>query len=533
MILSVQGVCYVHPNRALLFSDLYFSIKRGDKVALVGHNGSGKSTFLKLIAGALRPSAGTVTMEPGTLPAYYIPQATGAPGTESVAEALGIEPQLRALRAVLAGNPSAENLDRLDEDWDLEERLEEAFRHWGLGGLDPLRPMDSLSGGERTKVYLAGMLIRRPDLVLLDEPTNHLDADGRRLLYDYVRTTDRTLLIASHDKTLLNLLETVVNLHNDGLTVYGGNYAFFTAQKRIEAEAFSRELKTKEKMLRKARETERESLARQQKTDARGHKKQRKAGMPVIVMHALKNGAENSTARIKDIHAQKVNALSRELERLRDAIPDPDKIKMSLEDSGLHKGKWLVRAHGIRASYGDRMLWREGLYFQLTSGDRVALKGPNGSGKTTLVKLVLGTLAPASGRLERVAFSSLYLDQDYSILNPELSIYEQAQLCNTGGLEEHEVKTRLHRFLFTSSDWQKTTGMLSGGEKMRLILCCMTIRPGLPDLVILDEPTNNLDMQNVEILCKAIVAYKGTLLVISHDELFLNEIGIDRFIPVG
>ena len=170
--------------------------------------------------------------------------------------------------------------------------------------------------------------------------------------------------------------------------------------------------------------------------------------------------------------------------------------------------------------------------FQLFSGDRIALQGQNGSGKTTLVRLLLGQLTPVQGKIERQSFRSIYLDQTYSILSSHLSIYEQAQQFNSDALPEHEIKIRLNRFLFGKDDWNKPCQLLSGGEKMRLILCCLTIQQQSPDLIILDEPTNNLDLQNIRILTRAIQLYKGTLLVISHDAVFLQEIPINKVIKL-
>jgi ATPase subunit of ABC transporter with duplicated ATPase domains len=156
------------------------------------------------------------------------------------------------------------------------------------------------------------------------------------------------------------------------------------------------------------------------------------------------------------------------------------------------------------------------------------LKGLNGSGKTTLVKIILGKLESQTGTVYRSDNKVIYIDQDYSLIDNHLSVYEQAQQFNVSALQEHELKIRLNRFLFTKDDWDKSCSALSGGEKMRLILCCLTIRNQSPDIIILDEPTNNLDIQNIEILTAAINEYQGTLIVVSHDETFLEQIKIEH-----
>ena len=509
----------------MLFSDIDLSIGKQDKIALIGNNGTGKSTLLQILSGNLKPSEGLVKTDSEP---YYVPQHFGQFNGNSIAHALGVSDKLTALKEILDGKVTDENLALLDDDWAIEERCAEAFTHWKLDGLDLNQKMDSLSGGQKTKVFLAGILVHRPEIVFLDEPSNHLDKTARNMLYDYVKSTTDTLVVVSHDRTLLSILETTIELSKRGLTVYGGNYDFYTEQKKIESDAVNQDLKSKEKALRKAREVERESLERQQKLDARGKKKQEKAGLPTISMNTFRNNAEKSTSRMKGVHAEKVGGISQELSQLRAALPDTDKMKVDFDNSALHTGKILMTAKNVNFGYGDNLLWKKSLDFQITSGDRIVVKGSNGSGKTTLIKMILGEFQPRSGTINRAEVKSIYIDQDYSLINDARSIYQQTQLFNSGALQEHEVKIRLNRFLFTKEYWDKPCKVLSGGEKMRLILCCLTISNQAPDIMVLDEPTNNLDIQNVEILTGAINEYKGTLMVISHDGHFLEQINVEK-----
>ena len=231
---------------------------------------------------------------------------------------------------------------------------------------------------------------------------------------------------------------------------------------------------------------------------------------------------------MKDVHAEKTDAIAQEVSELRKAMPDKDKMKMGFDDSALHRGKILITANNINYGYNNRLLWKEPLAFQIISGERLVIKGVNGSGKTTLIKMILGELKPLSGNLYRADdVIAIYIDQDYSLIDNRLTVYEQAQQFNTGQLQEHEVKSRLTRFLFTKHHWDKPCKALSGGEKMRLILCCLTIKSQAPDIIILDEPTNNLDIQNIEILTDAVNEYHGTLIVVSHDAYFLEQIGVE------
>lgn len=528
-MLILQGLTYVHPNRDLLFSALNLRINKNDKIALIGNNGLGKSTILKILSGNLSPSKGVLRVE---VKPYYVPQIYGQYNNYTVAEALGIADKLNAFYEILEGRVTESNLETLNDDWSIEERCKEGLAFWGLDQLDLMQKLESLSGGQKTKIFLAGIHIRQPEMVLLDEPSNHLDDSGRMILYRYLASTDHTLLVVSHDRTLLNLLDVVYELNKGGITVYGGNYDFYIEQKKIVTQAQEHDLKNKEKALRKAKEIEKESVEGQQKLDARGKKKQEKAGLPTISMNTLRNNAEKSTSKIKGIHAEKVNEISKDLSQLRREMADVDKMRMSLGPSGLYKGKILITAEHINFQYDNQLFWGNALSFQFTAGERIAIKGLNGSGKTTLIKMILGVLAPWSGLIKCADLNAVYIDQDYSLIQSDLSVYEQAQSTNSGTLQEHEIKIRLNRFLFTEEFWAKPCALLSGGERMRLMLCCLTIGTQAPDVIVLDEPTNNLDIQNIEILTAAVNEYRGLLLVVSHDEYFLNQIGIERFISL-
>lgn len=518
---TLQQVTYLHPDKDLLFDNIDLSIPTYAKAALIGNNGAGKSTLLKLLAGILTPASGNVHSDSQP---YYIPQHFGQYDHLNIAQALQIDAKINALHSILEGDVSAVNMTILDDDWNIEERCATALLHWGLHGFSLSQPMSTLSGGQKTKVFLAGIAIHNPDCILLDEPSNHLDSHGRGLLYNLIEQTTTTVIIVSHDRQLLKLPNLIYELSTKGITTYGGNYDFYLAQKQVENNAMAQDLKSREKALRKARETERETMERQAKLDARGKKKQEKSGLPTISMNTFRNNAEKSTARTKGMHEEKVGQLAESLQELRKELPDIDKMKLGFQNTNLHKGKLLVNAQGINFSYNEAPLWLQPLSFQVNSGERLAIKGLNGSGKTTLIKMIIGALSPTIGNITSHAGKTVYIDQDYSLINNQLTVYEQAQLFNKSGLQEHEIKIRLTRFLFTMEYWDKPCSTLSGGEKMRLLLCCLTIDAQAPDMIILDEPTNNLDIQNVGILTAAINAYEGTLFVISHDQYFLEEV---------
>lgn len=525
----LQNISYLHSNKDLLFDTITFTVNHHEKIALIGNNGVGKSTLLKIIAGTLEAADGLLKTDSKP---YYIPQIFGQFNSLTIAQALQIEDKLKALQEILNGNVSEENLNTLNDDWTIEDRCKEALLYWQLQDLDWNQKLETLSGGQKTKVFLAGISIHEPELVLLDEPSNHLDVEGREILYGFIKNTSSTLLIVSHDRKLLNLLNAVYELSKHGITVYGGNYDFYTEQKQIENNALSQDIQSREKALRKAKEKERETLERQNKLDSRGEKKQKKAGVSRIMMNTLRNSAENSTAKSKAVHTEKIGGISKDLQELRSSLPDIDQMKFGFDKTNLHKGKILFTATDINHSYENHLLWKNALSFQIISGQRVALKGLNGSGKTTLIKIIMGQLQPKNGKVYKPESKTIYIDQDYSLIENQISVYEQAQKFNISGLQEHDIKMKLNKFLFSQNDWNKPCFALSGGEKMRLMLCCLTINNQAPDIIILDEPTNNLDIQNIEILTAAINEYKGTLIVVSHDTIFLEEIQIDDFIKL-
>ena len=539
MSISIQQISYIHPDKEVLFSDLNFAISKGQKLGLVGNNGCGKSTLLQIIAGQLSPSSGVI-VRPDDL--YYIPQHFGQYDSLTIAQALRIERKQQALHAILSGDASNENFVVLDDDWNIEERSIAALDLWGLGQFTLSYPMNLLSGGEKTRVFLAGMDIHHPSVILMDEPTNHLDSSGRQRLYDWVEKCRSTLLVVSHDRTLLNLLPEICELEKHQINYYGGNYEFYKEQKTLMQEALQQRIEEKEKALRIARKVARETAERRDKQNVRGEKNNIKKGVPRIVLNALQGKSEKSTSKLNSTHQEKAEKLTSERNQLRSSLSPTATLKTDFNSSSLHTGKILVTAKEINFGYhpnsdsndiqnnGDfkLQLWQTPISFQLKSGDRLRIEGVNGSGKTTLLKLITGQLQPQEGNLTRMEFTYVYLNQEYSIIDDRNSILEQAYAFNNRNLPEHEIKIILNRYLFPASEWDKSCRKLSGGEKMRLAFCCLMISNNTPDMFILDEPTNNLDIQSIEIITATIKNYTGTVIAISHDDYFIQEIGIEQ-----
>ncbi|WP_175628860.1 ABC-F family ATP-binding cassette domain-containing protein [Bacteroides acidifaciens] len=559
MPISIQQISYIHPDKEVLFSDLNFAISKGQKLGLVGNNGCGKSTLMQIIAGQIPPSSGVI-VRPDDL--YYIPQHFGQYDSLTIAQALHIDSKQKALHAILEGDASTENFALLDDDWNIEERSIAALDSWGIGQFPLSYPMHLLSGGEKTRIFLAGMDIHTPSVILMDEPTNHLDSSGRQRLYDWVEKWRSTLLVVSHDRTLLNLLPEICELEKHQITYYGGNYEFYKEQKALMQEALQQRIEEKEKALRIARKVARETAERRDKQNVRGEKANIKKGVPRIVLNALQSKSEKSTSKLNSVHQEKAEKLTDERNQLRGSLSPTAALKTDFNSSSLHTGKTLVTAKEINFGYyptlndndsqnendcpsendtscsnGNnppaQLLWQTPISFQLKSGDRLRIEGTNGSGKTTLLKIITGQLQPQEGTLTRADFSYVYLNQEYSIIDDRNSILEQAYAFNSRNLPEHEIKIILNRYLFPASEWDKSCRKLSGGEKMRLAFCCLMISNNTPDMFILDEPTNNLDIQSIEIVTTTIKNYAGTVIAISHDNYFIQEIGIDQSIALS
>lgn len=244
-MLILRNVSYIHPDKDVLFEHLNLNLFDNEKIALVGNNGSGKSTFLKIIAGFLPPAAGDIVSDS---PPYYVPQIFGQYNDLTIAEALRIDQKLRALKEIMEGKVTEENLTLLDDDWNIEERSIEALYRWNLNEVALTQKLGTLSGGQKTKIFLAAIDIHRPRFVLLDEPSNHLDNAGRELLYNFILSASCSVLVVSHDRTLLNLLPQICELNRKGISLYGGNYDFYLEQKRIESTALNEDVKAQKRL---------------------------------------------------------------------------------------------------------------------------------------------------------------------------------------------------------------------------------------------------------------------------------------------
>ncbi|MBC9929492.1 ABC-F family ATP-binding cassette domain-containing protein [Chitinophaga qingshengii] len=524
MLLTAQHIHFQLPPNRVLFDDLHFTLDKNDHAAITGDNGAGKSTLLKILAGILAPQSGTIIRN---APLYYVPQHFGQFNDRTVAQVLGIDAKIHALQAILNGDTQESHFDVLGDDWDIMERCEQLFARWNIAHIPLTTAFSQLSGGEKTRTFLAGSDLVAPAAILLDEPTNHLDKTARAQLYEWVDRSSKALLVVSHDRQLLELCHPIWELSNARMQVYGGNYSFYESKKAEEKAALQQQIAHAEKTLKEARAAQQQAFEKQQRENARGNKSRKEGGLPKILMNGRRDQAAKTTARQQEAHAEKVAGLQATL----DAASSNDQVARIMKGHFAtppgHKGKILVQAEKLNYAHpGNEPLWPQPLDFIIKSGDRLAIAGNNGSGKSTLIKLITGKLPPQQGRLYVASFSSLVLDQDYSDIDRSKTVWQQAADNNEIKLPEGALNTMLVRFLFGPDTWSKSCSALSGGETLRLALCCMTLRSQSPDMIILDEPTNNLDLTNIQMLTQIFAAYQGTLVVVSHDARFLSETGV-------
>src|SRR5690625_3740694 len=462
MQIITKDISFTLPKGKQILHNINFSIGDQAKAALVGDNGTGKSTLLRFASGTLSPQKGSIKVT-GT--SWFIPQHYGQFDSLTVAEALQIHPKITALQAIENGLSDPYHFETLSEDWTIHERLQNALSQWGLFSVQADTPFRSLSGGQKTRVFLAGIELHHPDILLMDEPTNHLDRPARQQLYHFIRQTSCTLLIVSHDRELLELCNPIHELSSAGMQTYGGNYSFYEEQKQIETEALEQKIEHTKKEISAARKAHRETMQRKQKMDARSARKGKTANLPPIVKNARGSKAENSASRLNEVHTSKNKAEKAHLKQLTQLKRESKQESLSVSNSNLHTGKILFEAKQMNIGWPDSgCLWETPRSFVIKSGERIRISGRNGSGKSTLLHTLTQQLKPAFGELSFHADSVFLLDQEYQLINRKRSVLEQAKRFNENQKPDHELKTLLVRLLFEPSVWDQPCQTLSGGE---------------------------------------------------------------------
>lgn len=524
---SVAGLGWHTPGGDPLFTNLTLSFGR-QRTGLVGRNGTGKTTLMRLLAGALTPDAGAIQRPPsiGVLhqnPAM-IPELDPA---ATIADLFGGTDQLALLERADRGMATAEDL--AIADWTLEVRLQAALHRLGLQH-PPETPLAALSGGQRTRANLAALMFADHDALLLDEPTNHLDQEGRQYVVQALRDWQGCAVVASHDRTLLEEMDVIVELTSLGAKSYGGNYSFYRNAKDAALRAAQQDLQQAEHRLREVQTLAQRAAERKARTDRQGKQLRASGSQSKLLLDAAKERSEGSASSAARLRARQAAAVNAALRTAKEAIEVLEPLKMEIPTCDLPPSREVLRIEGLQFGYKASPPLFSNLSFALHGPARVAIEGANGTGKSTLLACIEGRLKPQKGSVT-LSVPHALIDQDLSLLHPDETVIEAIARMDPDATENHR-RAMLARFLFRGSDAERRIGTLSGGQRMRAALACTLGHSQPRQLLLLDEPSNHLDMEAVETLEAALNGYAGALLVVSHDPEFLQRIGIERRIAI-
>ncbi|WP_020661623.1 ABC-F family ATP-binding cassette domain-containing protein [Amycolatopsis benzoatilytica] len=518
----LSGLSFSWPDDTPVFDQLSATFPAG-RTGLVAPNGAGKSTLLKLIAGQLKPAAGSVTVD-GVL--GYLPQDLPLTAERTVAEVLGVDAILKAITAVEGGDAAEEHFTTIGADWDVEDRTRAQLDRLGLGDVALDRLLGTLSGGQVVSLGLAAQLLRDPDVLLLDEPTNNLDQTARHQLRAVLDDWSGCLLVVSHDRALLDRMDRIAELGPDEIRFYGGNFTEYEQAVQAEREVAEKNIRNAEQEVKREKREMQQARERAAKRASNAQRNLSSAGLPKIFAGTMKRNAQESAAKADGAHASRVSAAKAKLDQAERSLREEQKISLELPKTAVPQGRTLFDGKHLKVR---DLFAGEGADLSIRGPERIALTGPNGVGKSTLLRLVHGTLAPDAGEISRADSRIAYLSQRLDLLDLDRTVAENL----AGAAPEMLPADRMNllaRFLFRGARAHLPVGGLSGGERLRATLACVLFAEPAPQLLLLDEPTNNLDLVSAGQLESALNAYQGAFVVVSHDERFLAEIGVDRWL---
>lgn len=525
--ISLHDVSFHLPNSQVTFKHINIALEQ-QKIGIVGENGVGKTTLIKLLNGQLNPDAGLIQRK-GT--ALTLPQSHNEfPENVLISDVLNVTSILFALDKMTAGTADAQDYELLNGNWDISKRLESALSYYQLWPIDLGMPFMSLSGGQRTKVLLAKALFIAADFLLFDEPTNNLDAHSRALFTEFVRNSHQGVIIVSHDRALLNEMDKVIEITSKNITLFGGNYNFYVQESAKHSAALEQDFKHKTTMLQRTKHSIQQRLERHDRDKASG-KKEKNSQIKAKGSYdklGLKNKKARSEKTNKQMHVQAsrmVNDSVQQLKDTKDKLEPTFEMNVSLPKTRVANGKMVLAIKNLCFNFVAANQLIQNFNLTIHGPERVHLTGMNGSGKSTLLRLITHDLQPLSGSIDVDVKKTVYVDQQVSILNRNETLIENFLRFNPDQ-NPHDAYQALAQFNFRNIKAEKTASQLSGGECVRAGLAISLMSSSPPQFIVLDEPTNHLDIKSIAAIEQALKCYQGALLVVSHDQQFIDNINI-------
>jgi ATPase subunit of ABC transporter with duplicated ATPase domains len=518
-MLQIINLSFAYSDDFSLFHQLHVNLAR-TRYGLVGPNAAGKSTLLALVAGRLTPHAGSIFNEAPDL--QYVPQL------DALSEAVNEESLavLRIGRRVQSPEASAADWTFMEERWALYAGMEQRLQEWGLADLD-ISQNGPWSGGTWQRLRLALALAHDDAFLLLDEPSNHLDREGRLILMEALQQHRGGCLVASHDRELLNIMDQTLALEEGRIQVYGGPYDFYKAAYDQQQAAAHAAWQQTQQELDRARKDAQRVREKQAKKSAKGQRDREKGGMPRILMGARRMKAELTTAKLQARHEEKIGDLQSRLHEKAQKLIHSTELHLDVKAVRRPGDRPLLSLSRVQHRWSTTDLWLDPLYLQLGAGEHLAIVGANGSGKSTLLQLIMGRIEPTSGQIERRFREAFLLDQDLSLLPRRqslLEIWQDPLYVRDEGLR----RTIAARLGLKAREASTPLEQLSGGQRLRAALILLATREEAPDLILLDEPSNHLDLNALECLVTTLRALPSSLIVVTHDFKFLEDLSVHQ-----